>query len=174
MLMESTAKTNCIWIMTSHWTNIIRGGDAAPFSKGNSICWNSEWRHEITPVLNTFRSLNRFNSHSSFVPARDDTQQLTFIIQNPLLNHSSNQKETWFAHLKNNGWTVRAALDVFTDHYPDSVCAWIDLKARSNYLEKVKSIHYRLTCFCYWAQGEKGECSCTEQQSSPTVSCRHK
>lgn len=54
------------------------------------------------------------------------------------------------------------------------VCTWIDLKAWSNYLEKVKSIHYWLTCFCYWAQGEKGKCSCTQQQSSPTVSWRHK
>lgn len=104
MLIESTAKTNCVWIMTSHWTNIIQWGDAAPFSTGNSICWNTEWQHEVTPVLNTFWSLNHFNSRSSFVPVRDDPQQLTFIIQNPVLNYSSNQKETCFKKTMAEQW----------------------------------------------------------------------
>lgn len=73
------------------------------------------------------------------------------------MSNSSNQKRDMVSPIKNQ-WVRQGA-----QHLMYSWCVWIDLKPWSNYLEKVKSIHYWLTCFCYWTQGVNSECRSNNQ-----------
>lgn len=73
------------------------------------------------------------------------------------MSNSSNQKRDMVSPIKNQ-WVRQGA-----QHLMYSWCVWIDLKPWSNYLEKVKNIHYWLTCFCYWTRGVNSECSSNNQ-----------
>lgn len=130
-------------------------GDVAEFSTGNSISWNTEWQHEV--VFNTFMLVKHFKSHVFCYCERWCTACTHVCNSESRIKAFTTERHGSSIYLKTQKLNRSSSRVFALNHNPDSV--WIDLKAWSNYLEKVKSIHYRLTCFCYWAQGEKGECN---------------